>query len=174
MKKALALVAASMLLATPVLADSQAADTASGGLNMKMKGIDLSLGGFIEAAGIYRTRNLNSDLSSTYQKLPLPNQTGNYQDETRFSARQSRLFVLAKGDVNPAVHLAGYYEMDFLGAAGTANSNESNSYNRRIRHLYTTVDWDNLGLHLLAGQTWSLVTMNSKGITPRNEVTPLT
>ncbi len=62
--------------------------------------------------------------------------------------------------------------MDFLGAATTANSNESNSYNPRIRHLYTTVDWDALGLHLLAGQTWSLVTLNDKGITPRNEVSP--
>jgi hypothetical protein len=68
-----------------------------------------------------------------------------------------------------------YGEFDFLGAAQTANSNESNSYNPRIRHLYGTVDYDTgngVGVHFLAGQTWSLVTLNSKGITPRNEVTP--
>jgi hypothetical protein len=29
-------------------------------------------------------------------------------------------------------------------------------------------------MHVLAGQTWSLLTMNSKGVTPRNEVTPPT
>ena len=175
MKKTLALVAASMLLAaTPVLADTQPLDDGSGGLKMKMKGVSLDLGGFIEAAGIYRTRNLDSDLSTPFQKLPLPNQTGYYQDETRFSARQSRLSILAEGNAAPTIHLAGYYEMDFLGAAPTANSNESNSYNPRVRHLYATADWDSLGLHMLAGQTWSLVTMNSKGITPRNEVTPLT
>jgi len=171
-KKAFGLVAASMLLAAaPVLAD-QATDTSSG-VTMNLKGITVNLGGFLEAASIYRSKNLNSDLPSPLQKLPLSNLPGYYQDETRFSARQSRLSLLVKGDVNPDIHLAGYYEMDFLGAANTANSNESNSYNPRIRHLYTTADWDKAGLHLLAGQTWSLVTMNGKGITPRTEVTPL-
>lgn len=174
MKRTLAVAAASLLLATPVLADSTPANTQEGGVTLNMKGISVNVGGFIEAASIYRTRNLNSDVSSQYNKLPLANQTGYYQDETRFTARQSRLSILAKGDYSPTIHLAGYYEMDFLGAASTANSNESNSYNPRIRHLYTTADWDSLGLHLLAGQTWSLVTMNNKGITPRNEVTPLT
>ncbi len=175
MKKTLGLVATALLLATPAMAENPAATPAdNGGVSFSMKGITVNLGGFIEAAGIYRTRNLNSDLSTPFQKLPLPNQTGYYQDETRFSARQSRLSLLVKGDYDPTIHLAGYYEMDFLGGAPTANSNESNSYNPRVRHLYATADWDGPGLHLLAGQTWSLVTMNNKGITPRNEVTPLT
>ena len=173
MKKTLALAAASLLLATPVLADSQPTDTPTSGYNLNYKGITVNFGGFLEAASIYRTRNLNSDLSSPYQKLPLANSPGYYQDETRFSARQSRLSLLVKGDYNPATHLAGYYEMDFLGGAPTANSNESNSFNPRIRHLYSTIDWDDLGLHILGGQTWSLVTMNNRGITPRNEVTPI-
>jgi hypothetical protein len=171
MKKALGVIAASLLMATPVLADTPVPD---GGLTMNMKGITLNLGGFLEGASIYRSRNLNSDLASPLQKLPLGNTAGYYQDETRFSARQSRLSVLAKGDYDQDTHLAGYYEMDFLGAAPTANSNESNSYNPRIRHLYSTIDWDRLGLHLLAGQTWSLVTMNGEGIVPRKESTPLT
>ena len=145
-----------------------------GGYTMKMKGITVNLGGFIEAAGIYRSRNLNSDMSSQFQKIPLGNSSAYYQDETRFSARQSRLSLLATGDYSPAIHLSGYYEMDFLGAASSANSRESNSYNPRIRHLYTTADWDNLGLHLLGGQTWSLATLNSNGITNHDEVTPLT
>jgi hypothetical protein len=141
---------------------------------MKMKGISLNFGGFIAAESIYRSKNENSDVTSKFPTLPAPGSIQSHQDETRFSARQTRFNILATGDVSPTIHLAGYYEMDFLGAAATANSNETNSYNPRIRHLYTTVDWDSLGLHLLAGQTWSLVTMNNKGITPRNEVTPLT
>jgi hypothetical protein len=40
--------------------------------------------------------------------------------------------------------------------------------------MYGSVDWDYLGLHLLAGQAWSLATLNSQGITPRNEVVPPT
>jgi hypothetical protein len=158
-------------LTTPVLADTAVQDS---GVTLNMKGITVNLGGFLEANSIYRSRNLNSDLSSPFQKLPLGNSAGYYQDETRFSARHSRLSVLVKGDFDQETQLAGYYEMDFLGAASTANSNESNSYNPRVRHLYTTIDWDRLGLHLLAGQTWSLVTMNGEGIIPRKEVTPLT
>ncbi len=68
----------------------------------------------------------------------------------------------------------GLCEFDFLGAGVTANSTESNSYQPRVRHLYATIDWAGEGLHLLAGQTWSLITMNQKGITPRNEDIPLT
>ena len=172
MKKALGVLAATLLMATPVLADTTPAP--EGGVSLNMKGITLNLGGFIEAAEIYRSRNQNNDVNSQFQKIPLGNSPGYYQDETRFSARQSRLSLLAKGDYSDTTHLAGYYEMDFLGAANTANSNESNSYNPRVRHLYTTADWDSLGLHLLAGQAWSLVTMNGEGIIPRKELTPLT
>ncbi len=50
----------------------------------------------------------------------------------------------------------------------------SNSYQPRIRNLYGSVDWNDSGWHLLAGQSWSLVTMNAKGISPRNEVIPPT
>lgn len=64
------------------------------------------------------------------------------------------------------------YEMDLMGGAQTANQNETNSFNPRIRNLYATVDWDNPGLHLLAGQSWSLVTLNSVGMTPRTELPP--
>jgi hypothetical protein len=38
--------------------------------------------------------------------------------------------------------------------------------------LYTTVDWDEFGLHLLAGQAWSTLTMNSKGIRPETVEPP--
>ena len=66
--------------------------------------------------------------------------------------------MLAQGDVNSDTHLTFWNEMDFLGDAQTANSNESNSYNLRIRNMYTTIDWDSLGLEVLAGQNWSLAT----------------
>ena len=58
-------------------------------------------------------------------------------------------------------------------AAQTANSNESNSFNPRVRQLYMTVDNDEFGAHLLAGQAWTLATMNLVGIVPRTENTPL-
>jgi hypothetical protein len=141
---------------------------------LKYKGISLTLGGFAEAAGIYRSKNIGSDITSSFAKIPFENLALSRADELRFTARQSRLSFLAQGDINVATHAAFYGEFDFQAAAQTANSNESNSYNPRIRHLYATMDWDDWGLHLLGGQTWSLLTLNGQGITPRNEVPPTT
>jgi hypothetical protein len=132
----------------------------------------VTLGGFLAFEGVYRSRDESADIGSSYNGVPFSNAPLAHTSETRFTARQSRLSILAQGDANTDTHLAMYGEFDFLGAAQTANSNESNSYNLRVRNLYGTVDWDSLGLQLLAGQSWSLVTLNSKGITPRNEVPP--
>jgi hypothetical protein len=139
------------------------------------RGITIKPVGFLEAAGIFRQHFQGSDIGSSFTGVPFPNAGGAYPaTEQRFSARQSRLGFLAEGKVNKDTTLGMYGEFDFLGAAQTANSNESNSYNPRIRHLYATVDWNkgDSGWHLLAGQNWSLATMNTKGITPRNELTP--
>ena len=149
-----------------------------------VRGVGITLGGFIEAAMIGRSHNESADIASSFAAIPYsgPGATttaspGNatsvgHTQELRFSARQSRISGLVEGDVDPNTHLAAYAELDFQGAAQTANSNESNSYNLRIRNLYTTLDRSDLGLHFLAGQNWSLVTLNSKGISPRNEVIP--
>jgi hypothetical protein len=139
---------------------------------LKYKGVSVQMGGFLEAAGIYRSKNLASDISSSFAKIPFGNSPLAHADEFRGTARQSRYSLLVQGDINKTTHAAFYGEFDFQGAAQTANSNESNSYQPRIRNLYGTMDWDYSGWHLLAGQNWSLVTLNSKGISPRNEVPP--
>jgi hypothetical protein len=136
------------------------------------KGITLTPGGFLEAAGIYRTKNEDSDLASNFAKLPLGNNAVGHTQELRGSARQSRISLLAQGNISDTTQAAFYVETDFLGAAQTANSNSTNSYNLRIRNVYGTLDWNASGWHLLAGQNWSLATMNTKGITPRNELPP--
>lgn len=138
------------------------------------KGIRLTPGGFLELAGVYRQHFQGNDISSSFS-VPFPNAHNYYIGEGRLTARQSRVSFLAQGKANAHTTLSMYGEFDFQGAAQTANSNESNSYNPRIRHLYGTIDWDreDSGIHLLAGQNWSLLTLNSGGITPRKEVTPL-
>jgi hypothetical protein len=138
------------------------------------KGITLTLGGFAAAESVYRTKNNVSDIGSNFSKIPYNNSVLAHEDEIRLTGRQSRISFLAQGNPNPDLTLGFYGEFDFLGAAQTANSNESNSYQPRIRHIYAQADWADSGWHLLAGQNWSLVTMNSAGITPRNEVIPLT
>ena len=159
--------------------------------------ISIKLGGFLANETAYRSVDLQSSINSPYLHIPYapPNTTnfisgtnnvygtpvinngiGSYynQSEFRDTAQQSRFSLLAQGNANPNTLISGYYEMDFLGAANTANSNESNSYNLRIRNIYSTIDWLDSGWHMLAGQSWSLATLNTHGITPRNEEIPLT
>src|SRR5579871_5916430 len=149
-----------MLASSPALADT----------TLTSGSITVSLGGFLASEGVYRSRSESADIGSSYSGVPFANQSTAHLSETRFTARQSRLTLMATGDVDSDTHLTFWNEMDFLGAAQTANSNESNSFNLRIRNMYTTVDWDSLGLQVLAGQNWSLATANTHGITPRNEL----
>ena len=136
------------------------------------RGVTVTLGGFSELAGIYRSNDETADIASSFSKIPFANDRASHTGETRLTARQSRYSALIEGNVTPAVHLGFYGEFDFQGGAQTANSNQSDSYNPRIRNLYGSADWDNLGLHLLAGQNWSLLTLNTQGVTPRNEAPP--
>lgn len=134
----------------------------------------VTLGGFLAAESVYRSRSETADIGSSFSGVPFPSFPNAHELEFRMTARQSRLSVLAQGNADADTHLAYYGEFDFLGDAQTGNSNESNSYNLRIRNVYGTIDWDAEGVELLAGQNWSLVTLNSHGITPRNEVSPAT
>jgi len=142
------------------------------------KGVTLTLGGFAAAEGVYRSKSELADIGSSFAKIPYDSNILSHVSESRFTARQSRLSLLAEGDINPQTHAAFYTEIDFLAGAQTGNSNESNSFSPRIRNVYGTMDWDNVdgmaNVHLLAGQNWSLATMNAKGITPRSELSPPT
>ncbi len=138
------------------------------------KGLTFTPGGFLALESVTRQHNLSADVASPFGAIPFRQSRSGRLGEFRFSARQSRISGLVEGNPDPFTHIAAYGEFDFLGAAQTANSNESNSYNLRIRHLYTTVDRSDYGLHFLAGQTWSLATMFAKGLEVRKENIPLT
>jgi hypothetical protein len=137
------------------------------------KGVKITLGGFAEADSIYRSRNTANDLSTSWNSIPFASTAAGHEDELTFTGRQSRITALVEGNVNPNIKLSYYGELDFQGAAQSANLNQSDSFNPRIREMYGTVDFSDTGWHFLAGQNWSLATMNSKGITPRNEVQPM-
>lgn len=138
------------------------------------KGVTITPGGFFELDSIYRSRNIGSDIFSSYSGIPYRNAPGGTLAEYRMTARASRLSLLVQGDVSPTTHLAGFADFDFLGAPQNANPVESNSYSPRVRNAYLTADWDTSGLHLLAGQSWSMAVLNGVGITPRSEVLPPT
>jgi hypothetical protein len=137
-------------------------------------GIELTLGGFLEAATIYRSRNLTADIGTPWNTIPFPNSPNDHRSEFRFTARQTRLSLLAQGRVDADTALPGYVESDFLSAPTDANGVETNSYSPRLRHAYVTLDRSDLGLHILGGQDWTFLTLFNHGLTPRQERLPLT
>lgn len=137
-----------------------------------LKGITLTPGGFIEAAGIYRSHNENGDVTSTFGNIPFSGTANSQLSEFRGTARQSRITLLAESQINKW-KVSGYYEADFLGAAPTANELESTSFNLRQRQLWGQAESQN-GFSVLAGQSWSLITTDRKGLAPLHELIPLT
>ena len=139
-------------------------------------GASLQIAGFTALETIFRQHAESTDMGSSFSGIPYAQTPAGHTAETRFSARQSRISALAQANVSDTIKISGYGEFDFLGAAQTANSNESNSYNPRVRNLYTTIDWkEGPGtLHVLAGQSWSLATLTKDGLAPRTELSPLT
>jgi type II secretory pathway pseudopilin PulG len=142
------------------------------------KGVTVTLGGFAAIESVYRSHNEAADIGSTYSGLPLPyvSSGASRTAEYRETARQSRISLMAEGLVTPDIKLTGYGEVDFLGAAVSANSNESNSYQPRVRNLYGEIDWKQPwgNIEFTGGQSWSLATLYNKGLSPRSEQVPLT
>jgi len=139
--------------------------------SIHFKGITITPGGFIEAATVNRSRGEASGINSDFKGIPFVGADVAHISDMQFSARQSRLSLLAEGKVGD-VKYSGYYEMDFLGTGVTSNQRQSNSYVFRQRQLFARVD---LPSHwaFTAGQQWSLATENVKGIVNRNERFPL-
>lgn len=138
-----------------------------------LHGITFTPGGFMAGEGVWRARNEQTDMGSTFSGIPLGNNPLAYMRELRLSARQTRNALLVEGRANPTTLVSGYVEIDYLGN-GTADSSESNSFSPRMRALYATVDWEHTGWHVLAGQNWSLATTSRQGISPRKELIPFT
>ena len=155
-------------------ASSQNAGTAGPQGTFHVGGLTLQLGGFTAAESAFRSRNETTSIGSSFSGIPLPQSQQYHENEFRFTAQQSRFSLLMHGDIDPNQHVEAYAELDLLGAAGTANSNESNSYTPRLRQAYFDYDNDALDLHALAGQSWSLATMFKQGVTPHQEDVPLT
>ncbi len=138
------------------------------------RGVTITPGGFIEGATVFRTHNENASVNSAAGdfNIPLGGTTNANMSEFRFDGRQSRLTLLGEGKIG-STKVSGYYEVDFLGAAPTANENQSNSFNLRQRQLWAAAEFSN-GIAFSAGQQWSLLTLARKGMTNRNEFLPMT
>jgi hypothetical protein len=138
----------------------------------KFFGVKFTFGGFVSLDGIFRNKDEVTSIGTAFQKIPFDNFDQAHVNEWRATAQHSRFSMLAEANVSDYQKYASYLEFDFLGAAPTANSNESNSYTPRLRQFYATGDDNPDGWHFLAGQSWSLVTMFKEGLIARKENIP--
>jgi hypothetical protein len=134
------------------------------------KGITLTPGGFIAAETVTRQRGIASGINTPFNSIPYPGNALDHISENNFTARQSRLSLLAESEVGSG-KLTGYWEGDFLGTGVTSNNRQSNSYVFRQRVLYGQAAFDS-GWIITGGQQWTLATETRKGITNRTEVLP--
>jgi hypothetical protein len=136
------------------------------------KGVTLTPGGFVAAETVTRQRANESDINTPFNSIPFHGNSLAHINETNFTARQSRLSMLAEGNLG-GTKLTGYWEGDFLGTGVTSNDRQSNSYVFRQRILYAQAALQT-GWVFTGGQQWSLATETRKGITNRTEVLPMT
>jgi hypothetical protein len=149
---------------------SQLVNSDDGPASIRYKGINLTPGGYLEAATVTRTRATSGDIATPFASLPFTANDLSHVTENVFSARQSRISLLAQGKVG-SVTIGGYYEADFLGAGTTSNNRQTNSYVLRDRQLFAQAAWDS-GWIITGGQMWSLATEYKKGLFNRQENTP--
>ncbi len=138
------------------------------------RNITLTLGGFAEMVGIFRQHFMSDDIATSFWAVPFPTKGAYFAPELRLSSRQTRLFIHAVAAAQACRQGDLHIEIDFLGAAPTANSVQSNSYTPRLRHAYASVSWQlrHWNVSIVAGQTWSLITMAGPGLEPGTEALP--
>ncbi|QHI96168.1 hypothetical protein GT348_07945 [Aristophania vespae] len=124
---------------------------------IQIGGVRVTLGGFLEAATIWRSRQTGADIASGFNAIPWKNQPAHHMSEFRQSERQSRLAVLVEGMITKKLEADAYVETDFQGAGSASNSRQSNSYVPRARVVYGELKDHDDGLYFLGGKTGLLL-----------------
>ncbi len=133
----------------------------------KVGAVTVTLGGFLEGTAIYRSRNEVTDITSNFTTgIPFRNSQLYHEPENRLTARRSTVQALADARPNDYTDLQAFVQADFQGAAPTSNSNQSNSWVPRLTQGWGQYIRNDIGLSVLFGQSWSLLTMNQVGVNP--------
>ncbi len=157
--------------ATPSINPDDASPNKSsmeGPLTIHFRGINITPGGYAEAAFIRRSRALSADLSTPFNSLTMPGASQSQVPEFFGSARQSKITTFVNGRLKN-VDLSSYVSADFLSSGVTSTSTSTNSYTLRLRQAWAQAKFAN-GWSFLGGQAWSLATENGKGISPDDDL----
>ena len=120
--------------------------------------------GFMDITNTFRSTNAGTSLQTNFGNFPYNNTIPGRLTEDKWSAENSRVGLRVDAKVHGA-NVLGYFEADFVGGvAGNNTQVSSNSMLFRIRQYYVDVRkgfWE-----VLAGQAWSMLLTNRRGMSP--------
>jgi hypothetical protein len=118
--------------------------------------------GFMDLTPFWRDKNGASQMGSNFGSIPYNNAVNGNVSEYHFSVQNSRLGFRVDGDWQ-GTHFIGYNEFDFNGTGGATNYAVSNgAIVPRLRLFW--IDARKGKIEFLAGQSWSMLVPNRKGI----------
>jgi hypothetical protein len=139
------------------------ASTTKSPLSFRIGVADFTPFGFLDFTSVYRNEATGSAIGTSFNSIPYANGSTGQLSETKFSAQNSRVGLRIDSTVEDTKVL-GYLETDFLGNAPVNLGVSSNSDTLRMRNYF--VDLKKGPWEFLAGQDWSMLTPNRKGISP--------
>ena len=141
---------------------ASAAADASSPLQFKIGDTTIMPVGFMDITAVWKDKNAGGSLGSSFGSIPFNNAATAKLSEFRFSPQNSRLGFRVDGNWKDS-HFMAYNEFDFLGTSGANNLSVSNgAFVPRLRLFW--VDVRKGQFEVLAGQSWSMLTPNRKGI----------
>jgi hypothetical protein len=132
-------------------------------LGLQIGDITFTLLGFLDFTSVTRSTRNGGDIGTSFATFPFSNSAAAQLSETRFSAKNSRLGLRMDTNLSD-LKILGYVETDFLGNQPSNINVVSNSDTLRLRVYFVDVQYG--PWEFLAGQDWSMLTPNRKGISP--------
>jgi hypothetical protein len=132
-------------------------------LSFRIGAAEFTPGGFMDFTTVFRTTNLGSGIGTAFGSIPFSNTPAGQLTETRLSGQNSRGSLMVTSEVGEN-HVKGYVEADFLGLQPANGFVTSNSNTLRMRLYWVQVTRGKF--EVLAGQSWSMLNPNRKGISP--------
>jgi hypothetical protein len=124
--------------------------------------------GFIDFTNVFRSKATGDGLPTDFGSVPFgKNTAAGHLTEDRLSSQNSQPGMRVDVDVSGA-HVTGYLLLDFLGTPAPGNLvTVANASTTRIREGYVHVQKDKF--EVVAGQAWSLLTPNRRGLGPEHK-----
>ena len=150
-------------MASPAQAPAAAAAPAeSSPLQLKLGNVTIMPVGFMDFTTFWRDKDAASSMGSNFGSVPYNNAVQGNLSEFHFSNQNSRIGFRVDGNWQGA-HFIGYNEFDFNGTSGSTSLAVSNGAIVPRLRLYW-LDVRKGSIEFLAGQSWSMLTPNRKGL----------